>query len=565
MPSPWDDRKRFNDAAQYLDDLGERMLKHLTDYLNSVHGIAHSQRYWRILIGPWLIHYLHAVYDRCVHLTEAFDRYPDLQTIVLDPQSFRVPMDTAEFISFIVEDPYNLQIFSQLLEGMGRPFPSRPLRTNNFSDKNAVERGRWTRVARNWIKTSISIAEETVRRMVGNKWQVAFCEMYLPATLMWRVSWRSGLRVLPLRASKEWSFKSAGPSFDERRNGLATHQTSNEFERLFMQSLPGNFPTLYLESYHAARAEMIRRHSHVPTVIVSANAWYFNEPFKFLAAEAVERGCRLVTVQHGGGYGIFRFSAPELHESRICDRFVVWGWADTHKEASPYRNLPNPKLSSLLTSRSDEIGTQETKVILFVATAHPRYLYRFHSMPVGSQWEEYFEWELRFLAALSDRLRSAILLRAYMHDYGHAVRGRISRRFANLRWDDGQPFYRRLKECRLVVVDNCATTFLESLVANVPSVLFWDTHCWEARDEAEPYFESLREVGILWDSPEAAAKKVAEVYDDPWAWWGSEHVQETRQRFVERYALAREDWADCWVKALKEEVASSQAKAGSKC
>ena len=77
----------------------------------------------------------------------------------------------------------------------------------------------------------------------------------------------------------------------------------------------------------------------------------------------------------------------------------------------------------------------------------------------------------------------------------------------------------------------------------------------EVRDEATPYFEDLRKVGILWDSPEAAAKKVTEIYDDPWSWWGSEAVQEVRKRFVDRYALARENWVDCWVKALEEEVA----------
>src|SRR2546427_2927490 len=67
MPCPWDDRKRFYDAAHYLDECGERILIQLTRYLNSVHGTSCSQRYWRILIGPWLIHYMHVAYDRYIH------------------------------------------------------------------------------------------------------------------------------------------------------------------------------------------------------------------------------------------------------------------------------------------------------------------------------------------------------------------------------------------------------------------------------------------------------------------------------------------------------------------
>lgn len=105
-----------------------------------------------------------------------------------------------------------------------------------------------------------------------------------------------------------------------------------------------------------------------------------------------------------------------------------------------------------------------------------------------------------------------------------------------------------------MVTDHPGTSFLEGLVANVPVVAFWDPERWEVRDEAAPYFEELRRVGILWDLPEAAATKVAEVYDNPSAWWESETVQAVRRRFVDRYALAREDWVECWVKALKEEI-----------
>jgi putative transferase (TIGR04331 family) len=100
---------------------------------------------------------------------------------------------------------------------------------------------------------------------------------------------------------------------------------------------------------------------------------------------------------------------------------------------------------------------------------------------------------------------------------------------------------------------------LETFVSNVPTILFCDPHNWEPRDEGEPYYASLRRIGVLWDSPEAAAGKLEAVYDEPWAWWGSEEVQEVRQNFVERYAYARKDWARCWAESLKREVALGQA------
>lgn len=564
MPSPWDDRKRFYEATRYLDDFGERMLHHLTDYLNSVHGESHTLRYWRILIGPWLFHYLHAAYDRYIHLTEAFSRYPELQTLALDHRSFRVPRDTREFSDLAIDDPYNLQLFSQFMNELGYTFPVR-LFPNDPLDQRSENGG----TVKGWRSTThraayqaashgLHLAGETVSRACGRRWRIALCDMTSPPWMRWTIAWRTHLGVIPLWWRNEWSFALPNPVFDERRTGFVAIPSAQDFERVVVQSLSQNFPTLYLEGYQSARAEVHRKYHRIPPVIVSGTGWYHTEPFKFFAADACESGSRLVTVQNGGGYGIYRFSGSELHESRIGDSFMVWGWAD--QKGGPFRNLPSLKLSSRLNRHFRKSNSYKAGTILFVATGHPRYLFRFDSTPVGSQFESYWEWELRFLAAISDRLRSTILFRPYHTDYGHATRKRTSERFADIRWDDGRPISHRLKQSRLVVIDHSATTFLETLVANIPTVLFWDPQRWEVRDEALPYFESLRRVGILWDSPEAAAAKVEAVYDEPWTWWESNAVQEARRTFVDRYALGRTDCVDCWVKALEEESALTKAR-----
>jgi putative transferase (TIGR04331 family) len=370
--------------------------------------------------------------------------------------------------------------------------------------------------------------------------------------MTWALAWKTRFRALPLDVWQTWSFTIPPATFDHRRMGLASLESSDAFERLFVGTLPHHFPMLYLEGYAQARDEVIRRYARVPAVLVSANAWWFNEPFRFVAAEAVEHGSRLIAVQHGGGYGIFRAAPPERHECRIADTFVTWGWGDEGDRR--YRNLPHPALSSWL--RDSPYGREGRShrhgSILFVATGHPRYLYRFHSTPVGSQWAEYLDWQLRFLSTLPESLRRHLVFRPYRYDYGHAVRQRINECFAPIRWEATRPFARLLRQARIVVIDHCMTTCLEALVANVPTVLFWDPHRWELRAAAESWFEHLRHVGILWDSPEGAAGKAAQIYHEPTVWWESHAVQEARRSVVQRYALARPDWRECWARALTD-------------
>ena len=110
---------------------------------------------------------------------------------------------------------------------------------------------------------------------------------------------------------------------------------------------------------------------------------------------------------------------------------------------------------------------------------------------------------------------------------------------------------------KLVVIDHLATTLLETLAANIPTILFWDPNRWEVRDEAETYFESLRQVGILWHSPERAAEKLVQIYAEPGSWWDSDDLQTVRRQFVTRYALVQQDWISSWVNNLDAIVAGN--------
>ena len=91
-----------------------------------------------------------------------------------------------------------------------------------------------------------------------------------------------------------------------------------------------------------------------------------------------------------------------------------------------------------------------------------------------------------------------------------------------------------------------ATTFLETFFANFPTVIFWDPNFFELRESAKYYYDDLREVGILHDSPESAAAKVNEVYMDPISWWMSEKIQTSKKKFCSRFSRSGTNWISHW-------------------
>lgn len=547
LPCPWNDRKRFNEAAQHVDDVSERLLDHFVSWLNEVHGVSHSLRYWRILIGPWLLHHVHQMYDRYVHLRDAFDAVANLRTVVLDPAAFRTPRDANALAALGEDDLWNLQMVSQILAGLGHVHPVRAPRVAPADPVGVIVRPSVT--ARDRARAGLlRLSNAAVRwLLVRGHCRMALCEVHdfprLPVVL------RSGLRAMPLHVDVDLVVGAVGAA-DPQRTALAKLPTRDEFERILVGALPRNFPTLYLEGFAGARQHVLDRYPRYPHVIVSSVGWYYHEAFKFLAAEAAERGTRLVASQHGGGYGILRVNPHEVHEARLADRFIVWGWAEG--TGPVHRNLPSPALSALLRRRP----ARPREGILFVANENFRYVYRLHSFPLGSQVDEWFDWQRRFLAALSPSLRAATTYREYPGDYDHGfgIRERITREFPEVRRQRGGRFEAAMFSSRLVVIDHCGTTLLQAMVAGVPTIAYWDPCRWESCDSAEPYLDALRYAGVLWDSPEAAAAKIAEVYGDVDAWWQASAVRDLRQRFAERFALARPDWCDHWLRALREEA-----------
>ncbi len=541
LPNPWDDRRRMYESIDYLENVHARLLGHLRRHLNATHGLSHSERYWQTVLGPWLLHFLHAAYDRYVHLREALDRHPALATIGLDEQCFQVPAHTAEAVTGWADDPYNLQLMTQLLHRLGYRGSSRRLPGGIFPARSVARQP-----AREWWNDLCLVVAD-----------VALCDVYVPRSAV-PALWRRGVRVMSLQPASKTVIPPA--QMNDRRTGLGGLPARDHFEHLAVNLLPQHLPRLFMEGFGRAREELLRRVRRMPPLMVCGSGWFFNEPVKLLAAEAAERGTRLVSMQHGGSYGIHRYVAQERHERSVADRVMVWGWAG--ESDSQLDNVSSPHLA-LRCARASRRPFHARKNVLLVVTSHPRYAYRFHSMPAGAQWEEYFAWQLRFLEALPPSVRQAVRVRPYPEDYGRRVREQIARRIPDVGWDASGPLHRRLQQARVAVIDHPTTSWLEALAANVPTVLFWDPGRWEVRDEAAGDLDRLRASGLLYDTPEAAAEQLEGIYDRPLTWWRSESLQAIRRQFVARYAQSDRGWLDAWGRVLNREVALSRTRRGS--
>jgi putative transferase (TIGR04331 family) len=167
----------------------------------------------------------------------------------------------------------------------------------------------------------------------------------------------------------------------------------------------------------------------------------------------------------------------------------------------------------------------------------PRYSYWLYSIPIASQFLNYLEDQFRFIEALSPLAKEELFVRLFPRDFGWAQRERFIEKFPWLLIDDAKiSIFERMKDIRLYVATYNATTFLESLYLNIPTIMFWDFKFWEINQLAKPYFDELVLIGILHDSPDSAANKINEIWNDVESWWESREIQNARINFCSRFS-----------------------------
>lgn len=250
--------------------------------------------------------------------------------------------------------------------------------------------------------------------------------------------------------------------------------------------------------------------------------------------------------QHGGHYGTGKFAANEEHEIQIADRYYSWGWK--YQGVGTIRPMPSGKLIG-------NIDYQQYGKILIVLMELPRYHYLSYAAAIAGQYLYYLDDLFDLLGGITPDLKERVRVRTYPHDYGWGVKKRISDMgFANLldsEADLRKGFRRRLGECRLCVTTYNATTYLETMTLNFPTLIYFDPEYWEVNEMALPFFNVLERAGILHYSAGSLAAKIEEVQDNTMVWWMGDDVQRAKNEFVNQFANSSDSFVHDWRDEIK--------------
>lgn len=548
LPYHWDDRKKMFSDYGYLQTVYEKLLIDLSCKLNEEHNVEHGLQYWRILIGPWLGYFVQIIFDRWESLQQAIKEFEIAGTIINEFEYWNhVPNDMSEFVEFMTEDNWNHYIYSEII----KKYTSIP---ENYSQAIKISEPLKSEVVSISINTKKSIKKifreqcNALMSFFVRDSDAFFLSTCLPAIDEFKLGFR--MRQAPIK----WlPISTAKVSFNKNKRDWSLNiDNFSNFESCIRYMIPRQIPKIYMEGYTSLIAQVGNLPwPRKPKLIWSSNSFNSDDVFKAWAAKNMESGTPLVAGQHGGHYGIGKWSFNEQHEMTICDFYLSWGWGKNNQKVKAVGQLKVKKPFKLK-------PMDNTKLLLVIGVV-PRYSYWMYSFMVSRQFLDYLDDQYNFVDSLPAFIQESLVIRLPSSDFGWDQEKRWRNRFPNTFINKGQGDIDVLiRQSRLYISTYNATTFLESFSMNVPSVIYWNPEIWELRASAIPYFKELQEVGIFHVSPESAAKHVCNIWSDVDSWWNSEPVLLAVSRFCKQYSELSPNYLIKIETALNEVIDSSK-------
>jgi putative transferase (TIGR04331 family) len=515
-------------SVEEVDKIYEQLLKELSVQLNEIHKINWSLKSWRIFIGPWLNRFIAIIYDRSDVLlpilgSEDIDCKKQLDVgckISLSSYSMR------DFTDKILKKDWNDKLFCRIIY---------LIKTNNFDNHHNLVNSHNHKFED--LKTKIDfffkIILFSILRLLFypitkfNKF--VFYKPYF-GNLKNLIKFILKLRDIPFKYS--FSFFDnfiLKKNFNIKiRNKLNIQKNSENIkEKITRHLIKECIPTIYLEGFNSLKN--ISKKTFLPNsvkTIITFNAWRDNI-FKFWLADQSNNGAKIIYGQHGAGYGTNLKHYAELHEFKICDKYLTWGW-----KKNGDKTLPIGDVSSFQKKNLRYINNG--KILIVAGNIN---IFKFNN--IIHDKEDLIKKEIQmntFLLNLEKGIIKNLDLKEHPNDRRRdfSIKKIINNKnikIINL----GNNFEKILKNYELLVFPyQFATPFLKFLSLNKPCLSFFDDDFLE--EEVKQDFIPLYKVNILHNSPEKMALFLNKNYGNLQSWWAHSETQNAREKFCDKYS-----------------------------
>lgn len=513
MPYHWcNSSVKYNDYL-FLKSYKSFVLTELSKYFNNIHGVNYPIKFWDILIGHWLMQFLTVALDRWKMVKIVSERYKDMETIFLksNDEDF-VPENPSHAFNLYIDDEWNHHFFKLIINRFNN---LRVKQCNyNLSCNLHIKKRKF-----NYKLIFIKYLKEYLLKNRINNYKYEY-DNSINFNVLYKLSSNIKLYNHKYKCCIEEPVKKTIPRKSFKFTSNYESNKYDDYQSMISEIIIEFIPFCYIEKYKV-KNERINSDG-----IISYKKHFYDEQFKRKIAENFIRNKKILIFGHGSAPHQLYNSGYD-YESSISDVLLVSGSGKVHSK----NHIISGRINSELKLNKFKSNGQCT----VVQVGMPRYAWELRSMAQSSQIIDYLNDQFKFYENLSKEVTDKTKIKLYPRDYGWNIKERLIASFDNVKFSKFN-ISKEAKKSRLLVYTYSASSYIESLIANVPTVLFWDKSTWAFAENIQSDFNKLEKAEILFYCPQKAAYHINHVWPDVKSWWFNSELQKCRIEFVEKYA-----------------------------
>jgi putative transferase (TIGR04331 family) len=520
---------------KYLDEKYYYLLYQLRGILNKEHNKNFSSKFYQKSLGLGFRRFIHICYDAYLRHNNNFDS--TYKFGLLSRNFFYTPNTFEEHRNFFQNTELGSeQLFSiyvdTFLDVEKKEFEIFP----NKEQAQVLKKRKSSGIFQRFKNLNL---DKIYRRFlyfiyIKKEPSIGIIGSYFSSKHLNKLILKSNGKIKPLDIKFDYRYTEA--NYVKRNDLFDQIEIIDDFDKFLKNCLIYSMPTFFIEDFLAVIKLCIDNLDKISGTeyLISENWISSTERSTFLAIAKDKCGVKHIYNEHN------YFEHPYLGNhnyliAEMVDIFFNIGWEDKKNKDNIISG------ASLFPFSINNYSYQEKGKILYVSASASAKIEEFNSA-YGENGENgllYFNFINLFFNNLKNVVYSDLNFRDYPSKDNWLEFSKLN--YVNLtkiqHFDDFSiPAKEAMLRSKLVITDYMATSFLEALVMNIPSIFFWNQKTYTLDEVYSDFFKDLIDCGICQTNPLEAATFVNDLVKNNTikSWWYCKKTQSLRANFLKQ-------------------------------
>ena len=520
----WNNSNKLEKDYKYLNKIYKILSKNLAEFLNLTHKKNFSIKYWEQIFGIWLLRFIIFVYDKYSTVKKISKKQKYFYNFINLDKKF-IPNTSSEANYLFQNEYYNHKIFSKIL------FKLRPkISFIEKRDKSIKSKFSNPKINFSYILRSLSFLSNF--KKIKNEIFIIHSYLSFYKEILLQLFFNGFPKINYCeKISKKFLI------IHKIRKKNLKNKTKDPFLKLISELIIKNIPASYLEGYDFLKRKTIKYNWPTnPKAVLTANAHFNFDVFKFWLADKREKNVKLIVSQHGAGYLFSKFHSDYDLDINNCNYFLSWG----KKNFLDKKILPGFNLR--LKKKFKQVKKEN---ILFIQHFPYKYTTRLvindHNF---SNIISNLDNQKKIINELNKNITNPIKIRLFssknfypdIHNYEKDKWGDyLDKHIFETR---DVPIENSISNSKIVIINTLhSTLFFECLSSNIPCFIFSNFSLKHIKKECRKDFLNLKNVGIIQNNPLDFANFLNKNIQNIDTWWNGKKISYIKNNFITNYCF----------------------------